>query len=266
MIYTTHGVVDNYNSEKFCHKNFLDTNQFVNYLRRREKKYVSLKMALDGHDDAFTIDDSTYAAYQAAKLLISNNHQVTLFVNPYYIENKIDYWFLKLNYLLDHSLIKFIKYKDVEYPLYTYKEKLIFRKKLKADISGLPTEEERQYILGGLFKIPVKNLKLPFYLKTITETDLLELYKLGVDIQNHGWTHRELEKVEEIAIEEEIKYGKKWIKDKLNHNANFYCVPFGNAFPSFDSSSFTCWFLLNGFLKPGFNGKKIYNRLTLDLK
>lgn len=265
MIYVSHGIVNSHSPRKFCHQFLLDRKKFKIYIRHKPNKYVSIENALDGKGEALTIDDATYASYDAAKLLKKYGHEVTFFINPFYIEHKIDYWFLKLNFFLDASSQSKINFNNKEYLLSTYQNKLIFRNELKTAIAGLSTEEEKHKVLEIIFKINTNNVKIPFYLKTISESDVLELYRLGVNIQNHGWTHRQLKEASENDIKNEIMLGKEWIHKKIQHEPGFYAVPFGDLLPSDNLQHFTYCFLSKESITPGFQNKKVYNRSGFKL-
>src|SRR5438045_1839574 len=100
-IYTMHGVVRDLCVNCFVHRNMLDELQFVDYLNRRRSAFVGVEDALRGVGDALTIDDSTEAAARAAYLAREYGHQVTLFINPYNVENCSPYFFSVLNVALD---------------------------------------------------------------------------------------------------------------------------------------------------------------------
>lgn len=266
MIYIAHGVVSDYFHYKFCHKYLLDLQKFENYLKNRLEKFVTLEEALNGKGDAFTIDDSTYASCDMAYLLKDYGHQVTIFINPYYIENKIDYWFLKVNYLLDNLFFKKITFQNKSYLLNRYQEKLLFRNSLKEAIAGLSTEEERQQVIEDIFKISMHDIDLPFYLKTITESEIFKLYQSGISIQNHGWTHRQLKNALEKDIEKEITLGKEWIKSKLEYDADFYAVPFGSTLPLNRFSNYNYCFLFEEQIAYGFKDERTYNRVGFKIE
>jgi len=265
MIYASHGITDNFSPDKFCHKFLLDRKSFESYIKCKQEKYVTIEKALAGKGEAFTIDDATVASYDAAKLLRNYGHEVTWFINPFYIENRIDYWFLKLNVLLDISSHKKVILKNKEYLLSTKQEKLHFRNEFKIAIAGLPTEEERQKILAKIFDINLEDIVLPNYLKTVTKSDILELHQLGVNIQNHGWTHRQLKNADEIDIQKEILLGKEWFSKNFQYETNFYAVPFGSCFPSDSLQNIAYWLLLEGSIAPGPHNSKVFNRIGFTL-
>ncbi len=265
MIYASHGVVTDYSSDNFCHYNFLDQHKLENFLKNKMQKYVSLSQALVGQGDAFTIDDSTYAALKMANILRSYDHQVTIFVNPYYVEYQIDYWFVILNYLLQHYSYASINWNGIRYDMNSYQKKLIFRKMLKEIISIIDSEEQRHNFLGKVFNLTIADLKLPTYLKTITKQDIVSLQNIGVDIQNHGWTHKQLKGASLSMVLNEILLGRNWFKQLFGIDTRFYAVPFGDTLPpskEFDTSVFDYWFSLQKLWQPGVISHKIYNRLA----
>lgn len=263
MIYAIHGIVQNYSQENFCHRNLLDAHQFEELIATRPEKFVNLTEALAGNGDAITIDDASYAAYDAALILRKHDHAVTLFINPYNIVNRSNYWFHQLNYILENLSPPFIDFNEKRYNLSTYKEKLQFRTELKLAISNLHNEQEKYEIITKLFAQSSNIITLPLYLNILTHDAIVELFNAGVDIQNHGWTHRELKDATMEEMSDQLYAGKKWIESILGYAPNFFCAPFGAALPPANLSDFDCWFALSSKFPLGFIGNKIYNRLTL---
>ena len=262
MIYCSHGIVENHCPKKYCHRNTLDREKLETYLKNKKEKYVTLREALDGKGDAFTIDDATYSSLEADKLLRKHDHEVTIYVNPYYIENNVLYWFSILNYLLDTCLYPSLCLQGTDYSLASYREKNVFRKNLKQIVAAFPTEESIHVYLGAVFNTDLKNIDIPAHLQTFTESDILEIQKLGVDIQNHGWTHKQLNTSTPEEIDYEVLTGRVWLKNKFNIDPCYYAVPFGERYPpcDYDFSGVDCWFLLCDDLSYGSVDKRVYNR------
>lgn len=274
MIYASHGVVENYSSEQFCHRNLLDKAKFEHYLKHRKEKFVNLGEALLGNGDAFTIDDATCGAFLAAELLNYYEHEVTLFINPYHVEHKLPYWFLILNYILDYKVPDSICYQRENYSLKTYKNKKEFRKVLKNELSHWAGECERRHFLQEFFGIDLNTIELPSYLNTLNENQIVQLHEMGIDIQNHGWTHRQLLNCSLGEVQNEVLKGQNWIEKKIQKTASFYAVPFGDCRPPQTTVTLPAeaWFLLDGSMPSGFVMKentepenlKVYNRLDFD--
>src|SRR3990170_5687341 len=262
MIYCAHGIIKSHFSNKICNKHLVDVCKFKNYLNAKSTKYVSLESALSGAGDAFTIDDSTYAALEMAKILREYGHQVTVFINPYYVEYEVSYWFFLLSYLLDRNFCADICFEGKQYSCASCKEKNFVRKKLKDITSLLPTELDRYDYLENIFKLDLTNIKLPHYLRTFNKSDVLMLKKIGVDVQNHGWTHKQLVGSEFPEITNEISMAKNWLADELEITSYYYAVPFGENLPQ-DSYNFVdikCWFLQRNDMAYGLVKENVYNR------
>jgi len=269
MIYVSHGIIEELHLDKFCHRQLLDRYNFCQFLEQKQKKFVSIKDAINGYGDAFTIDDSTYASLEAAEMMRDYDHAVTLFINPFYIHEKLNYWFSILNYLLDKDLRPSVCLNNNHYPFSSFKERSTFRKILKSIICTLKTEEERQQYLSKFFNTNINNITLPHHLTTINVEDLIRLKKIGVDIQNHGWTHRYMATASYDEVDEEIFKGKLWLKEKIQVEAEIYAAPFGDALPPKDCNYnlFEYWLLVDSrFEVEGRIGKKIYNRKTFKIK
>lgn len=269
MIYCSHGIVKDHCINKHCHKYFLDLEKFEKYIRNRKEKYVSLNEAINGKGDAFTIDDSTYAALKAAKLLVKYNHKVTLFINPYYIVNNITYWCIIINYILDTNKLSELELRGKSYQCNSYTEQVVFISKLKEYVSSIPEESDRIAYISKVFNLDLSDIvdKMPDYLKTITEDDIVSALQDGVDIQNHGWSHRQLKYASLEEINREIFCGKNWLLEKFNIDSRYYAVPFGERSPpiNYNFSDIDCWFLLLYNKAIGFNGSKIYNRYNFSI-
>ena len=141
MIYTTHGVVKSFEKQKFCHSGFLDRELFIDHLSNRKEKYVSLEEALEEKGDALTIDDSLMGGFEAAVLCRELGHEVSLFINPSYIQNRSLYWFCLLNIFLDCDKKTEVFWEGKKYPLDDFSSKLKFRLELKSAIAKLSPQK-----------------------------------------------------------------------------------------------------------------------------
>lgn len=267
MIYTTHGVIKFFETQKFCHTGFLDCELFIDHLANRKEKYVSLEEALEEKGDALTIDDSLIGGLEAAVLCREFGHQVSLFVNPFYIQNQFLYWFCLLNIFLDSNKMKEVSWEGKEYPLSDFSSKLKFRLELKSAIAKLSPKESISS-LQLIFQQEVEqNFLSPFHLTVLTITDLKKALSLGIEIHNHGWTHCQITAFKNSELEEEIFKAKNWLNTFLSFNSNFYAVPFGKDLPPnrYDFKNCNTWFLAYDKLDYGKIGQRIYNRKPLLL-
>jgi hypothetical protein len=267
MIYITHGIVESFRQQKFCHMDFLDRELFINHLANKKEKYVSLQKALEGKGDALTIDDSLMGGVEAAILCREFGHEVSFFVNPFYIQKQFSYWFCVLNVLLDGDKIEKILWKRKEYFLRDFYSKLKFRIDLKSTIASLPAQKSKSNI-EIVFKQNInKDFVIPSHLVILSINELKKLAQLGVEIHNHGWTHRQIIAFNDNELDQDILKAKEWLNNVLGVNTDFYAVPFGKDLPpnrySFNHCSM--WFLAYDKLNYGQLGLRIYNRKPLIL-
>ena len=183
---------------------FLDYEVLIDHLASRKEKYVSLREALEEKGDALTIDDSLMGGLEAAILCRQFGHEVSLFINPFYIQNQFLYWFCVLNIFLDSDQIKKVSWEGIEYFLDNFDSKLKFRLELKSAIAKSSPEESLS-TLQFIFQQNINQSFLtPFHLTVLTISDLKKALSLGVEIHNHGWTHCQITAFKNSEIEEEI--------------------------------------------------------------
>jgi hypothetical protein len=267
-IFCIHGVVEKRNKKNFLHRNMLDSEKFKEYLLRRENMFVSLDNALRGDGDALTIDDGTEAGAEAAQIAISLGHQVSLFINPFYIADNQPYIFVLLNVTL-HSLDKNkAVFAGESFSLNCFEEKKAFRKIIKNYLAKYSDYAERLKILNDFISSNrIRLCDLPHHLKVISVERLRKLTQAGVDIQNHGWTHCDFSSLSMDEIIESIRRANEWFISEINYQTNYFAVPFGDVIPPSKNilRETSCWFLLHDLLGTGFVGEKIYNRAPLEL-
>lgn len=267
-IFCIHGVVEKRNKKNFLHRNMLDSEKFNKYLSHKETKFVSLDDALKGKGDALTIDDGTEAGADAAQMAISLGHQVSLFVNPFYIADNQPYIFVLLNVIL-HSLDKNkVVFEGESFSINSFEEKKALRKIIKGYIAQYPAYAERLQILNKFISVnQIKLCDFPRHLEVVSIERLKKLVQAGVDIQNHGWTHCSFSSLSMDEIIQSIRQANEWFISEIDYQTNYFAVPFGDVIPPGKNvfRETNCWFLLHDLLRAGFIGEKIYNRLSLEI-
>jgi peptidoglycan/xylan/chitin deacetylase (PgdA/CDA1 family) len=264
---TTHGIVSDANSELFVHRNFVDTARFTGYLRSRVRPYVSLRSAIKGKGDALTIDDSTVAAADAARLARKMGHEVTLFINGYNIALAKPYFFSRLSVLLDAVKEVTVTYNGKRFDMSAWRDKERFRKVLKKQLAVISREESRDGFVTEIGRLLGQyEIELPTYLQVMSYTALKDLVSLGVDIQNHGWTHSRIGSMPPEAHAADIRRGREWLRAACGIDAEFYAVPNGDGLPFWKKSSeYRAWFLLDARWPDGEVLPGVYGRTTLTL-
>ena len=61
----------------------------------------------------------------------------------------------------------------------------------------------------------------------LTETQILELKKLGLRFQAHTWSHQDLTTFDDNELEHELKDSKAWLEKKFGHTFDAICFPMG---------------------------------------
>jgi hypothetical protein len=265
IIDTTHGVVKDVNPGRFAHRNLLDSSHFAAFLRGRKRAYVPLSACLRGEGDALTIDDSTVAAADAARLARAHGHAVTLFVNGYNIAEGKCYHFSRLDAALDATEIGNVAYGGNGYDLRLPRVAQAFRAHVKRNLLQLGSEQQRESLVDEIGRLlGLNEISVPPFLCPIHSADLIDLAAAGVDIQNHGWTHTTVGAMPFDEHAADIRRGRDWLRDACGAHADLFAVPNGDGLPLWHASQqYRAWFLLDhrravGMLAPG-----LYNRRML---
>ena len=262
-----HGVVAYPSNKKFVDRNLLDTEGFTDYLRKRTRPYCPLASAISGGGDALTLDDSTVAAAEAARLACCLGHAVTLFVNGYNIVMKKPYLLSRLNVLLDNTNLQTVRFEGQVWNISDLGGKQGFRRLVKSRLVRMRTEHARDQFVTAIGRLLYQeDICVPSYLQVITETELRELKSVGVDIQNHGWTHAPAASLTSETHSENIRRGREWLRHACSVEAEYYAVPNGNGLPPCEHSPhYSAWFLLDDRWPPGEIFPGVFSRTNLIL-
>jgi hypothetical protein len=265
VIETTHGVVAGHDAKLFTHRNLLDAEKLA-HLLERHPPYVSIVDALRGKGNAFTIDDSTVAAADAARLARSHGHAVTLFVNGYNVTANEPYFFSRMALALDTATADQVMFDGTRYALTSMTAKEDFRSVVKRHLARIGSEEQRQSFVREFAELIGGNIDdVPAHLKPLTLRELEALRDYGVDLQNHGWTHVRVGALDADAHAADIGQNREWMRRKLDVDAYIFAVPNGDGFPLWPSSPhYSIWLLLDGSRPYGEVAPGVHNRLDLD--
>ncbi len=269
LVYVMHGVGDRPVPSSFQDRNLLDREWFRHYLDRRPRKFVSLEQALIGAGDALTIDDGVYACADAAIDAREWGHEVTLFVNPFHVEDGSPYWFSLMNLALDRTERGTVLFNDREYSLNGSDAKQQYRNEVKARVCQLTQEHERLSLIHQVMEqLGVVDRQLPRQLQPLTHNDLKTLVALGVRIENHGWTHFYPGAMTANEIGSEIVQGRAWLEQNLGIQSRVFAAPFGESLPPLGLTPGLVdqWFLADYRLPPGPAGGCTLNRKILGPK
>ncbi len=274
LIYCMHGVVKNKKADafNFSQRIFLDFDQFEEYLKNRPAKFIDIDEAIaEGKGEVLTIDDACIGGGDAALLAAKHQHHVSLFINPYYIENQQAYYFSYLNYLLENiPQTASLKWSGKTYFIKEINDKYRLRQILKHQLRQLKTEEERKKLLQNIAQqigLKMTMEQLPRCAQTLTKNQLSELAANPyVRIENHGWTHTCISVLKEEEIQEEVQKSQDWIEANCHQKPVYYVIPFGDQIvPDSCKLSAKLFFLEDSRFYRGFIGERIYNRTTLQI-
>ena len=261
-IYTMHGVAPNVDPRRFIYRNISDERSFRAILSARTP-FVSLAESLAGRGDALTIDDATRASADAALLARKLGHQVTLFVNPGQVDPPVPYSFNLLSVLMDRLTARSVNLDGQTLKARTPAERDAVRERVKSRLREIETETERNALIARLaLQWGGVDLSMPDFLETLTTSELEQLRDSGVDIQNHGWTHRCHRRHTAEESQREIDSGKQWLLDRLGVTADLFAVPFGDVLPP-EGVDCTHWLTADYRLPRGQIGQTVWNRETL---
>lgn len=266
-IFSSHGVVHNLDTSKFLHRNLIDYNLASKFLAEKSPKYVSIDDALAVGGSALTIDDSTVASADLARLAIENGHCVTIFATGRNSREECPYVFHLLNAILDSVNSTDVFLGGARIDVSGIEIKSMIRRWVKASFSSLRTYEEQSKSVAEFAScLEVTNPTIPEYLRPLSTLDLKGLAALGVSIENHGWEHADMRCWSSLEVSDQIAMGQRYLEDEVGVSPKHFAVPFGELSPGdsvWDGPGL--WLLDNCHVSPGWIGDGLYNRTTLKV-
>ena len=266
-VYVMHGVVDRPVAGSFRDRNMLDREAFIRFLEKRTPKFGSLEDAVELESNALTTDDGTHASFDAAVLARELGHEVTVFVNPFNVETGTPYWFSVLDLVLDRTSRPSCGFGGREFALSHLADKRQFRAAVMVSVRKLPTEERRQAMISELADgLHVRDLELPPSLAPVSRQAVEQLSKMGVRVENHGWTHCHPEGMEPELLWQDIERGQSWFRQHLHSHGRAYAVPFGDTPPpgEMPENLVEMWYMADSRRINGRIGNRIFNRSPLS--
>lgn len=267
-VFVMHNVVKNTDSSRMIHRNCFDHESFSKWLQGRSDKFVSLSTALqDNMGDCITIDDATMGAFDAAMLCAVHHHHATLFVNPYYIVEKKQYWMHYLTLFIEQTKERFFSYHDDWFDLSLPIKRKKLRKTIKGELSKIADEDGRIALLEQIFHRKISEAKLPYHLQTLSEEQLdILLDNEYVDIEYHGWTHGEISSMTLEQVKQELKLGRTWFRQRLNADIHFFSLPFGKRQKQIEEIDDLPFILMDDCDYPDeFGDDHLHNRILINL-
>jgi hypothetical protein len=252
MILFAHGAKSNAANTTFLDLNMLNLEHVEEYLRHRPNRLVDLEVALAGGGDALTIDDATRAGAAMAAAARRLGHDVTLFVNPCYVEEGRPYYLHLLTLLL--SQCDRFSYRGRISNTVTLDEKRLIRRVIKSKLLGIPMDTNKLSLVWSLFEQNgLEYRDLPLHLQTLKIEDLRDLAACGVRLENHGWEHPHYRALSVNQRRSQILIGREWLNLFNKSFGDFFAVPFGDHVPGPEMDVVgRCWFGVAATANPTF--------------
>jgi hypothetical protein len=264
-IFALHGVVDDPRPDLFCHRNMVATDRLRAFLKSTPG-FVPLRDALEGRGRALTIDDATVAAARAALLARDFGHAVTLFVNPWQVEDGRAYAFSLLNALLDGAKARHIGLNGQGFDLGSPGAKQAFRGAVKRVLRGHRLPEQNYEVIERIrIGLAIERIDVPAHLQCLRLDDLRMLRDAGVGIENHYWAHLDPAMHPYDQFTAEWRKAQDWLHESLGITSRFFASPFGEFLPPSEFplvNDVACLLLHNGY-PGGLLRDSIVNRINL---
>jgi hypothetical protein len=266
QVLTIHGIAPGVVPDAFSFRNLCDADAMHRYLAA-VPPFVSIDDALAGRGNALTIDDAIRGAADAALLARRHGHAVSLFVNPAQVEAGTPYAFLLLNVLLDSLNRRRCVFDGTGFPTKTFAQRQRLRRRIKARLCALTSEQERLDVVAGLAdEWDVKMPAVPPHFRTIGRDELVTLRDAGVSLENHGWSHSDHTSLSPAESIREIREGRAWLERELGVAAAHFAAPFGDALPTPEAAAICpTWLTASEVLPAGPLSAPVFNRTFLEL-
>jgi peptidoglycan/xylan/chitin deacetylase (PgdA/CDA1 family) len=154
---------------------------------------------------------------------------VTLFVNPYQIEAQRDYWFTRLDALLDATSERRVTYQNRPYTLDSSTAVRQFRLAVKTVLMRLSAIEAHSAVDELADALGARRLEVPEHGRVLPVSELIRLQNIGVSVDNHGWDHRDIGDCKSDDIAREIIRVRNWILGNVGKAPRHFAVPYGLA-------------------------------------
>jgi hypothetical protein len=225
-VYLLHGVVDHWRKGASAFRNYVPRKSLESFLRNRERPFVSWN-TLRTEGDVLTVDDATRAGAEACRFARQLGHDVIFFVNPLQIITGEPYFFSLLDALIDAHRATIVEYHGEQFDLRDSAELHRFRLTAKANLMVQPAEDSLRATEALAKVLGAPGTRVGDHEVPIGFEELRELHRLGVQIENHGWSHQEISALREAEFAEHVTKGRDWLRQVLEVDSRLYAVPFG---------------------------------------
>lgn len=225
MIYLLHGIVDCWQEGVESHRNYAPRMALEAHLSKRAHPYRPWSFVET--DDVLTVDDATQGGVDACILARRLGHDVIFFVNPLQVATGLPYFFTALDAALDARTTRRVTTADRNYDLECASERRTFRRAVKADLMVMHPEDALAAVQQLSTALGTAQPEVAHHARPVSVQDLRSLYDLGVQIENHGWSHVEISALDDESFYDHVTRGREWLQRELGVRSTLYAPPFG---------------------------------------
>jgi len=232
--------------KKLPYQNFLDIKKFEKQIKFFKKKYglISSKKEIfkENNKILLTFDDGFKHHLKIAKILDKHKsiglfficskplikktilpvHKIHLILSQIKPEKALEY----LKKIIREKKI-FFKFRNILRFKKTYENQLdsYQKKEFKRIINYFMDNSKKNSILNQILRKFKINYNINSYY--LNSRDILKLYKMGMLIGNHGYSHDILSNMSLVDQEIEISYSKTILEKIIKDKIDFFCYPYG---------------------------------------
>jgi hypothetical protein len=212
-----HGCTSEWNASSQSCRNYVSESVLWNFLRENEslRDFVHL-----------SVDDSTMGAARACQVAIDAGYSVTYFVNPWQIIEQSDYWFSRMDALLDANRRAKPRMGDRLFDLAEHASLRELRQILKTEARTLSHACALEFIECVASEMRLTPGDSPEFARVVSLGVVRELKENGVTIGSHGWDHQCISALG-AQFNEDLRRANEWIDVELGSAPSSYAVPYG---------------------------------------
>lgn len=246
VILSYHGITENRRQKGIenCQGNHLQIEKFTKQIKYLSKVYnfISLdnfveavvkRKKLPHHSVVITIDDGYRNNYtNTFPILQRYNIPATIFLATNLVGTEKLFWNDLVEHAFNYSDKKIVEI-DIGGVEYTFdlngvKEKMDAERKIRKLLKSLPSEEEKNKVLGLVIEKLGSNLgHFPNDYKCLDWDEVKQMRKAGVTFGSHTDNHLILTKIPIDQAKKEIKNSKEKIERHLKEEIKTFCYPNG---------------------------------------
>jgi hypothetical protein len=225
-VFVLHGTVDRYVRGAAAHRNYVPRDAFETYLRSRATPFVGWNAGRP-EGDVLTVDDATHAGADACMTARRLGHEVMFFVNPFQITSGQPYFFSLLDTIIDARTAISVEYQGERYDLSTAIGAHRFRVAVRDALMVRRADEAYAAVAQLSALLGAGGIEIAPHDRPISPAELRVLKDAGIRIENHGWSHVDINSLTDDEFAEHVTAGREWLRRELSVDASLYAVPFG---------------------------------------